>query len=212
MGQVERGLRSILSVPLVYQTYQTMVGASQVHAFVANLVSETKAETVLDVGCGPGTLAGFLPTDVGYLGLDLSQAYIDKASRSHPKHAFKRGNVTEIDLEGATFDLGVANGLLHHIDDDIAIHMLSAVSRHLNSGGLFVSIDPCFAPGQSILSKAVVSADRGQNVRTSEEYKKLAHNAFPDVKVEVNHRLLRIPFTACVLVCRGSPPSTAGLA
>jgi SAM-dependent methyltransferase len=186
-----------------------MVGASRLHAFVATLARETETTTVLDVGCGTGTLAGFLPTNVGYLGVDLSESYIEEATRSHPQRTFRRGNVTEMDLSGATFDLGVAIGLLHHIDDDIATHMLSAVSHHLNPGGLFVSIDPCFASGQSILSKAIVGADRGQNVRTPEHYQRLAQCEFPEVKVEVNHRLLRIPFTACILVCRKPALETA---
>ena len=201
MAQLEHGLRSILSFPLIYQTYQSMVGASRLHALVARLAREAGSQTVLDVGCGTGTLASFLPDEIGYLGIDMSEAYIDEATRTHPQRTFRCGDVMDMDLEGATFDLGVAVGLLHHIDDDIAIHMLDTLGSHLSPGGQFVSIDPCFAMGQSFLSKAVVSADRGQNVRTSEEYRKLAQNAFPSVEVRVDHRLLRIPFTACILVC-----------
>ena len=204
MAQLERGLRSILSVPLVYQSYQSMVGANRLHALVARIAGKTGSRTVLDVGCGTGTLAGFLSADISYLGVDMSKAYVDEAVRSHPKHSFRCGNVMDMDLAGATFDLCVAIGLLHHLDDDVATHMLKTVGGHLNPGGQFVSIDPCFADGQSLLSKAVVAADRGQNVRTSEQYERLAHNAFSSVEITVNHRLLRIPFTACVLVCRGT--------
>ncbi len=178
-----------------------MVGASRLHAFVARLAQESGTASVLDVGCGTGTLAGFLPAESAYLGIDMSQSYIDEAARNHPKRTFRCGNVMEMDLTGATFDMGVAIGLLHHIDDETAVHMLRTVGGHLNPGGVFVSIDPCFAPGQSILSRAVVAADRGQNVRTPEGYERLAKEAFGEVTADVNHRLLRIPFTGCILTC-----------
>ena len=46
---------------------------------IANLIVERGCKSVLDVGCGEGVLRDCLPESVAYLGIDGSQAAVDKA-------------------------------------------------------------------------------------------------------------------------------------
>ena len=92
-------------------------------------------------------------------------------------------------------------GLFHHLEDHEVHQLLETAKDVLRPGGQFLSIDPCYSDDQSILARIVVGADRGKNVRRPAEYAALAEAHFPHVDIEVNHRLLRIPFTAFVLRC-----------
>ncbi|MDQ6854905.1 MAG: hypothetical protein M3046_14640, partial [Actinomycetota bacterium] len=67
--------------------------------------------------------------------------------------------------------------------------------------GRFVTVDPCFHPDQSRLARFTVSRDRGQAVRTPDEYRALAAPSFERVHVVIEQSPLHIPHTATVLEC-----------
>ncbi len=71
--------------------------------------------SILDVGCGVGTLYGLLAATGrlgGYLGIDLLPAMIETARRNHPAGRFLEADL--LTLEGTeTFDLVVCSGALN---------------------------------------------------------------------------------------------------
>ncbi|NQV81979.1 MAG: class I SAM-dependent methyltransferase [Alphaproteobacteria bacterium] len=201
MAQNLNGIRSILSVPWVYELYQSLVGAGRLHALLAETAVTAKTRDLLDLGCGPGTLVGHLPDSIRYVGIDLSPAYIEQARERHPSNEFHAADVNSVDLGKQTFDTVTAMGLFHHLEDNEVHRLLERAKDVLRPGGQFLSIDPSYSADQSMLARIVVGADRGKNVRPASEYAALAKAHFPHVEIEVNHRLLRIPFTACLLRC-----------
>ena len=67
-----------------------------------------------------------------------------------------------------------------------------------------MTIDPCFAPGQSPVARWLLRRDRGRFVRTRPAYLALAREAYPSVESDLRHDLLRIPYTHLVMVARSS--------
>jgi SAM-dependent methyltransferase len=160
---------------------------------------------VLDLGCGPGTLFEHLG-EVRYIGIDISEAYIDRAGRTYADRAeFRVGDATELDGDLRGFDLVLAFGVLHHLDDDAAGLLFEQARSAVASEGRLVTLDnTVIADEPRLIADRIVSWDRGAHVRDPSEYEGLARAAFPVVRCAVRRDLLRIPYTHCVLECSGA--------
>lgn len=206
MAQVTGGIRSVLSNPVVYRSFQWLVGSpKRRQEWVDRFIQPRPGLRVLDLGCGPGNLVELLPPDVEYTGSDLSEAYIEEARRRHgDRGRFFAGSIESIDsAELGEFDVVVAKAVLHHIDEDEALHLFEVASDVLAPGGRLVTLDCAFTPDQSRAARFVVSRDRGQSILTPEGYRELASRAFEDVRVSVRHDMLRIPYTHVHMLCQG---------
>ena len=100
-----------------------------------------------------------------------------------------------------SFDLILACGLLHHLDDEPATALLADARKLMAANGRLVTVDGSWVKGQSLIAKFLLSRDRGRNIRSPEAYAALARQSFGHVKADIRHDLLRIPFTLCVLEC-----------
>jgi ubiquinone/menaquinone biosynthesis C-methylase UbiE len=205
VAQTTSGIRSILSHPAVYRAFQQAIGSPRVSRELVNThVRLRPGMRLLDVGCGPGRLVPFLPAEIEYTGLDLSEAYINAARKRYRGRnvRFFVSRVDDLDpAELGDFDVVVAKALLHHIDDDEAVHFFEVAARVLAAGGRTVTLDNAYTPDMSRAARFVVSRDRGQSVRTPEEYAALARGAFGTVDTAVHHDLMRIPYTHVFLSC-----------
>ena len=205
MAQITSGLRAIFSSPHIYDLAQDVVGAGRSRAIlVREHLRFQGGQKLLDIGCGTSSILAHLPRDVAYVGVDLSESYIESAKRRFGS----RGEFHCVDIAQASpgnfggFDRVLANGLLHHLDDDEVRTMLRVALLALNEGGLLVTIDPCFDAAQSRLARITIEHDRGRNVRTALAYEALAKDVFPDVTTRVRSDMLRIPYTHTILECQ----------
>jgi SAM-dependent methyltransferase len=184
--------------------FQAAVGGARARrAFVADHLKARRGDRVLDIGCGPSDILEDLG-DVDYVGIDLSPDYIEAArARYGGRGTFRVGSAEELkgDPDGP-FDIAMAVGLLHHLDDKVVAGLFETVSSLLKDGGRFVTVDPTFAEGQSPLARRIIQSDRGRNVRTEEELRRIAEPRFSTVVSVVRHDLLRIPYSHVVLDCR----------
>jgi SAM-dependent methyltransferase len=194
------GARGVLSNPAIYELWSRLVGSDRGRAIlVRDHVRPTPGARVLDVGCGPGDLVRYLG-NVRYVGIDASSAYIERARRLFGRRAeFRIGDATRLDDDLRGFDLVLAFGLVHHLDDEQARTFWREATQALVPGGLAVAVDPTLSPGQPKLARLVISADRGERVRAPDGYAHLAESAFASVRVTVREDLLRIPYTHCVI-------------
>ena len=202
MAQITHGLRSILSDPFFYSTFQALMGAHKTRQhFIANYVRPFAGMTVLDVGCGPADILAFMP-QVDYWGYDISERYISKAQKrfgTQGKFHCKRLQTADID-ELPSFDLVLALGLLHHLSDEEATGLLQLASKALKADGRLLTIDPCFADSQNSVARFLVRNDRGLNVRNRDGYEILAKSVFGRADVQVRHQSW-IPYTHCFMEC-----------
>ncbi len=193
-------VRKLLANPVLYRLFRASVVRRSYTARISEHVRAREGDRVLDIGCGTGSMLISLPP-VDYVGVDGSPEYIEAARRIFGERgAFHCRRIGEEEVgELGRFDLVVANGLLHHLDDEGVVEAFRIARRALVPGGRVFTIDPCFAEGQSRLSRLLVSRDRGEHVRRPEGYLGLASRVFDRLRHRVYHDLLRIPYTHVVI-------------
>ncbi|MGI8574512.1 MAG: class I SAM-dependent methyltransferase [Egibacteraceae bacterium] len=212
-GDVERsrGLHGLLRQPVVYELFQRAVGSLAVRReIIERHLRPTPGDRLLDIGCGPADILASL-AQVEYVGFDPSPDYIASARQRYGD----RGRFLVATVEDAAgtdlglFDVVLAKGVLHHVENDEAERVFALAHRVLRPGGRLVTLDPCWTPEQSVAARLVISQDRGRNIRSLDAYRALAQRCFADVTPHVRHDLLRIPYTHLFLECVRSERSAA---
>lgn len=203
-------LRKALNLAGVYTSFQRMVGGDVRERFVSDFLRPLATDRMLDIGCGPGDILSYLPDAIDYVGFDLSEKYINSARRRYTDRGqFHCQRVSASDVKQfGTFDIVLAHGVVHHLDDAEAGHLFELAAAALAPGGRLVTFDGCFVEKQSRIARRMLAWDRGKFVRCQPEYESLAQRSFASVEAEVRHDLLRIPYTHLIMQCR-EPVSTA---
>jgi SAM-dependent methyltransferase len=203
MAQITSGFRAVLSLPQVYSSFQSFMGAKKFRMnFVAEFVRPHSGMSILDIGCGPADILAHL-SDVEYWGFDISEAYIKRADDifgTRGRFHCKQLQVDDLH-ELPKFDVALATGFLHHLDDQSALEVMRLAFQALKPGGRLLTVDPCFDSFQSSIARFLVKNDRGQNVRTKEGYEALARTAFKEPLAFVRHQNW-IPYTHCIMECQ----------
>lgn len=199
------GLRSVLSNSAMYDLLQSALGAARIRRVLVNdFLRPRQGQRVLDIGCGTAEILRFMPP-VEYVGFDPNPAYVQKArARAGQGARLVCDRVSEVSLAGhEPFDLVVALFVLHHLDEAEARQLFSTAVRHLAPGGLLLTADPAFVPGQSPIARFLISRDRGAFVRDEAGYRALAASTgIAPVESTVRHDLLTVPYSHCILTYR----------
>jgi cyclopropane fatty-acyl-phospholipid synthase-like methyltransferase len=195
-------LRSILAIPTAYHLWWNVVGGpAEVRILVNEYVQPKIGARVLEIGCGPGTIMGYLPPS-DYLGFDLSPEYVKMATRRFPKARFVCERVSEFSLaKEQSFDVVLAIGIVHHLEDAEARQLFQIAHEALKIGGKLVTMDGVWTDDQSAIARWLLARDRGEHVRSEREYMEIASQVFSNIRPSVRHDLLRIPYTHLVLEC-----------
>ncbi len=199
MSERNDGLRSLLSVSWIYETFQNAVGQPDAHPWLLeNLWKIRPGMTVVDVGCGPARLRALLPEDIHYFGFDPNPSYIAKAKSSLTGN-FTVGVMPDfLEHHGAALlgkvDAVLCSGVLHHLTRDQMAEVLEGGRRLLKPGGRFLAIEPCYLVRQDPWSRWVINRDRGCNILHDHEWRSAFQAHFGQVDVRVANHLLRIPY------------------
>ncbi|HUU35453.1 MAG TPA: class I SAM-dependent methyltransferase [Vicinamibacterales bacterium] len=212
MAQITSGARAVLSSATVYDTFQWLMGGRVGRSdFAGTMVRAAAGTRILDIGCGTGELLAYLPEGVHYHGWDISEEYVAAArTRFGARGAFHAGVLTEaVVTDAPPYDVVIASGVLHHLDDAQVRDLARLARLAVRRGGRFVSIDPVYASGQHPLARFLIARDRGQHLRTADQYLALVRPAFDDATGWVRHRRW-VPYTHWMMEATGRPVSADG--
>ena len=184
MSEVNSGLRSILKYGWVYRLSQSFFGEKKSKQFIIDqyLLTLTNNTVLLDMGCGAGNFAYFIPENIHYIGFDPNENYIEDANekfKHQPNFKFYAGTAASKSVNDpiadASVDYALIHGVLHHLSDDEIVEMYRMAERVLKPGGKMVSLEPVWYEGQSPVNRHVMSMDRGKNIKQKSQWLKMAH-------------------------------------
>ena len=195
-------IRAVLDLPRVYQAWTNLIGIGEYsRVLVQEYIRPKPTDSILEIGCGPGTIIPYLPT-TSYVGFDADPKYIGLAQKRFPNLRFVCERVSQYTLpERDCFDIVLALGVIHHLDDAEAVQLFQVAFDALKPGGRLVTHDGVWIDGQSGIAKYLLARDRGEFVRAEKEYLALASQVFATVTHSIRHDLLRIPYTHILLEC-----------
>jgi 2-polyprenyl-3-methyl-5-hydroxy-6-metoxy-1,4-benzoquinol methylase len=151
-------------------------------------------------------MLSYLPESIGeYTGFDMNPLYIECARnrwRNRVNCRFFCQNVEDAALlERGAYDIILAFGIVHHLNDNEATHLFNFAYHTLKLNGALITYDNVYVENQHWFAKWFISRDRGRAVRTVEGYTRLAEQYFADVEGDVLHDALRIPYTIFIMRC-----------
>lgn len=195
-------VKSLLGFVPFYVALQRGVGADRLRERCLREAGLGGGEFVIDIGCGPAyyleRVFAQAPA-IRYAGFDTSARYIAYAKR---RFAARFGPRAEFHCEQFTpqraatlppADVVLLLGLLHHLDDAASRDLLALAASCLAPGGRVVTVDTCFTPGQSAVSRWMSRNDRGEHVRAPAAFAALAEEAFAEVRGEILGDVTRVP-------------------
>lgn len=197
-----QSIRSVLAVPVAYQLWWKVIGGpAWARVLVNEYIQPSVGARILEIGCGPGIIVRYLP-QAEYLGFDLSAQYIELAKRRYPQAQFVCERVSQFSLKKEqSFDVVLALGIVHHLDDAEARQLFQIAYDALRAGGKLVTADGVWTDNQSSATRWLLARDRGEYVRSEPEYMSIASQVFGNVKPSIRHDLLRIPYSHLILEC-----------
>ncbi|MGB9680909.1 MAG: class I SAM-dependent methyltransferase, partial [Minisyncoccia bacterium] len=172
-----------------------------------NVYKLKKGEAILDLGCGTGDILNYIPEGIKYYGIDIRENYISEAEKKfRNKGVFFVEDAIKI-LKDKTkiidkVDLIIANGFLHHLDNEEAKDLLNNIRNYLKEGGRCIFLEPVYLFHQKKFSKWIMGLDRGQHIRSESEWKTLISSVFDSFQTHILQGLIFLPYIHILIECK----------
>lgn len=131
----------------------------------------TAHDKILDLSCGTGDFARLFPSSQ-YTGLDINRRYIAYARRHHDRE-FVIGDGKQLPLAENLFTKVLIIGLLHHLDDQSSLQILSEAARVLTNDGRLLLMEDLHSKDHSLPTRILHMLDKGENIRSHDGYSRL---------------------------------------
>lgn len=120
-------------------------GCKEGYIKMAELVPDS-TETILDLGCGTGLeldeIFKRLP-NVSVVGIDLTQAMLDKLMQKHYDKNIKLicGDYFDVDFGENSFDVAISFQTMHHFSHAEKVGLYTRICKALKSKGVYIECD-----------------------------------------------------------------------
>ena len=202
MSQRPGIIYNIISYPLIYKIVQKLMSGTSFREKIIRKNVKFGKVNVLDIGCGPAEILNYIPLS-NYYGFDIDKRHINYARKKFNRnncHFFCK-KFTFKDLKKLPkFDYVVLFGILHHLKNEEAKTILKLCRKVMKKKGVLLTEDPIFTKNQNIIAKFFIKNDRGANVRTKNEYLKLAKQNFKKINAKISNQSF-IPYTWFTMTC-----------
>lgn len=124
--------------------YDALVGPflKPVHTAIVSSLSSAGSQTVVDLCCGTGLLAGMIgDTGKNVVGVDISPAMLSVGRKHHPGVTFIDGDASSLPFSESKFDAATISFGLHEKSESIAMAILSEARRVVAPEGLILVAD-----------------------------------------------------------------------
>lgn len=145
-------------------------------AVINYYLSADKSEPILDIGCGTGEFSVFFKPE-NYFGVDIEKKYIEFAKKNY-RGNFILGDAKRLPLEDQSFSRALIVGVLHHLNDSDARHLLVEARRVLKNQGIMLVLEDVNSKKNNFLTNSIHKLDKGKYIRTEAEYRSLLSDFF----------------------------------
>ena len=195
-------IKKLLNYSMLYNLSMNILGSTNSRKkFLSDYTSFFPNDKVLDLGCGPAQILSLL-SNVEYTGIDASQDYINTAQKRFPNGKFICSYFDETTKLDGKYDLVLALGLIHHMDEKTSKNLIVNACNILKEGGKLITFDNVLFKGQNWLARWIIKQDRGNFIRSLRDYSSLfPQNKFREIQFDLREDLLRIPYTHVISIC-----------
>lgn len=156
----------IFDRPFFYEKVRVFLIGGHPFRQTLELLDAQETDVILDVGCGPGYMAEKIRFKE-YIGFDSDPKYIEVAKkRQIPNTRFSLEDVSYYDFGSLRPNKAILSGVLHHLNDEQALHVLKALARTVT--GWIVTDDPIYSK-YHFINNLMCSLDRGEYIRTESQ-------------------------------------------
>lgn len=196
-------IKNLLKHPFLYESLMRLLGGVKCRNIIINdyMVLNPGAE-LLDLGCGPAEILSCVNCNVHYTGIDASEDYIHAAQKKFSEQQFICTTFDNDTKLNGKFDIVLAIGLIHHLDDETSRNLIINASKVLKDGGKLITFDNVLYKGQGWLNRLIIKQDRGNFIRNLRDYSILfPQNSFSEIQFDLREDLLRVPYSHIISIC-----------
>lgn len=158
----------IAAHPWIYDQIQTLAGQKQSLERISRQTAAIRAETVVDVGGGTGTLWALWPAGCRYVCLDIEMPKLQGFRSKVPDGLAVLSDATRMCIATGSADVVICMAVLHHLTDTMIDQVFEEALRVLRVGGQLILLDPVINRERWV-GRILWRLDRGSYPRTAEE-------------------------------------------
>lgn len=148
-----------------------------IHRIIGEWLPAGRGRRVLDIACGPGAFSRLYQPE-NYFGVDLNEQYI-RYAKAHHKGSFEVMDARHLQFPSQSFDDALVFGLLHHLDDDDAAAVVTAIARVLRPDGRALIIEDIPTRSRlNVIGHLLHNIENGHHIRPPEQYHRLLDPRF----------------------------------
>ena len=190
-------IEELLKYPKIYRFFVSGI-AKKKQNFYSILSEYLKknypSRTIVDIGCGDAEIASYFNRKTKYVGIDISEKYIESARKKYPYFEFYHYDITKNKILSFTNCVFLLLGVIHHLDDENSKNLINQLKS--NDGSVIICLDGVKVKNQHPISKLLMKMDRGKFIRPKSEYEKI----FVDFKFFMRDDLLYLPYNHIISV------------